>query len=53
MRAYVPYVSSLTPFHLVVLLFAAGSLAVSQLDLSPDLAALVGMWRRAMVLLVM
>ena len=44
--------STFTPFHLVVLLFASLSLVVSQLDLPPELQAVVAMWRRAMVLLV-
>ena len=37
---------------MLVLLFGVLSLLVSQLDLPPELDELVGMWRRAMVLLV-
>lgn len=53
MGALLTDTSTLTPFHLTVLLFGALSLVVSQANLPPDIAHLVGMWRRAMVLLVM
>ncbi|CAD6565507.1 MAG: hypothetical protein TREMPRED_001415 [Tremellales sp. Tagirdzhanova-0007] len=43
---------TLTPFHLLVLLFASLALVLSQLDLSPELSMIVDMWKRAMILLV-
>ena len=44
--------STLTPFHLAVLFFGALSLMASQLKLPPGTRVAVGMWQRAMVLLV-
>ncbi len=44
--------STFTPFHLLVLLFASLALVASQIDLPPEMRVIAGMWKRAMVLLV-